>query len=61
MTSHGIIYDRKHHAAVRTSEYLFNQLIPYIGNKRRLLKLIHQAIQQTSQREGAWPKCSDTA
>ena len=45
MTAHRMIYDRKHHAAARTSEYLFNQLIPYIGNKRKLLKLIHQAIQ----------------
>ncbi len=54
MTAHRIIYDRKHHAAVRTSEYLFNQLIPYIGNKRKLLKLIHRAIQQTSQEEGTF-------
>ena len=54
MPAHRIIYDRKHHAAVRTSEYLFNQLIPYIGNKRKLLKLIHRAIQQTSQEEGTF-------
>ena len=31
-------------------EYLFNQLIPYIGNKRKLLRLIHQAIQRTRPR-----------
>jgi adenine-specific DNA-methyltransferase len=54
MTAHRIIYDRKHHAAVRTPEYLFNQLIPYIGNKRKLLGLIHQAIQQTSRKEGTF-------
>jgi adenine-specific DNA-methyltransferase len=46
------IYDRTRHAAVRTSEFLFNQLIPYIGNKRKLLKLIHQAVQQTAVRPG---------
>ena len=45
-------YDRKHHAAAHTSEYLFNQLIPYIGNKRKLLKLIEQAIQRTSREDG---------
>jgi adenine-specific DNA-methyltransferase len=49
-----LVYDRKRHAAVRTSEFLFNQLIPYIGNKRKLLRLIHQAIQNSSQREGAF-------
>jgi len=54
MTVRRMVYDRKRHAAVRTSEYLFNQLIPYIGNKRKLLKLIHQAIQQTSTAEGAF-------
>lgn len=47
------IYDRKHHAAVRTTEYLFNQLIPYIGNKRKLLRLIHQAVEQTATKPGA--------
>ena len=47
-------YDRKHHAAAHTSEYLFNQLIPYIGNKRKLLKLIEQAIQRTSAKTGTF-------
>ena len=42
------VYDRTRHAAARTSEFLFNQLIPYIGNKRKLLRLIHQAVQQTA-------------
>ncbi|MGE4351605.1 MAG: DNA adenine methylase [Bdellovibrionales bacterium] len=32
------------HSACVTSEYLFHQLIPYIGNKRKLLRLIHEAI-----------------
>ena len=35
-----LVYRAKHHAAVRTDEYLYNQLIPYIGNKRKLLRLI---------------------
>jgi adenine-specific DNA-methyltransferase len=47
-------YDRKHHAAARTSEYLFNQLIPYIGNKRKLLMLIEQAIERTSAKTGVF-------
>jgi adenine-specific DNA-methyltransferase len=54
MTAHRIVYDKKHHAAVRTSEYLFNQLIPYIGNKRKLLKLIHQALQSAAQPTGTF-------
>lgn len=54
MTAHRMIYDRKRHAAVRTSEYLFNQLIPYIGNKRKLLKLIDEAIRRTSRRKGTF-------
>ena len=48
MTAPRTAYDRKQHAAAHTSEYLFNQLIPYIGNKRKLLKLIEAAIQRTS-------------
>jgi adenine-specific DNA-methyltransferase len=47
-------YDRKHHAAAHTSEFLFNQLIPYIGNKRKLLKLIEQAIGRTSAKTGTF-------
>ena len=54
MSLHRMVYDRKRHAAVRTSEFLFNQLIPYIGNKRKLLKLIHQAVQQTSKAKGTF-------
>ena len=37
-------YKASEHAAVRTEEYLFNQLFPYIGNKRKLLPLIFEAI-----------------
>ena len=39
------------HAARWTREYLYCQLIPYIGNKRKLLPLIEQAIETT------WPPC----
>ena len=37
-------YERRKHAARSTDSFIFNQLIPYIGNKRKLLPLIRQAI-----------------
>jgi len=40
-------YGRGDHSAYRTSEYVFHQLIPYIGNKRKLLGLINKAIAKT--------------
>ncbi len=40
-------YGRGDHSAFRTREYVFHQLIPYIGNKRKLLGLINQAIAKT--------------
>ena len=40
------------HSAVRTSSYVFNQLIPYIGNKRKLLDLITMALGQTEPHAG---------
>jgi len=40
-------YDRTRHAAARTREFVFNQLIPYIGNKRKLLNLIQAALRHT--------------
>jgi adenine-specific DNA-methyltransferase len=54
MSAPRTVYDRKHHAAAHTSEYLFNQLIPYIGNKRKLLGLIREAIQRTSATTGTF-------
>ena len=43
--------DRVHHprthAAVRTDDYVFSQLIPYLGNKRRLLHVIAAAVRHT--------------
>ncbi|MFW6078107.1 MAG: DNA adenine methylase [Gemmatimonadota bacterium] len=39
-------YSRKrNHAAAHTDEYVFHLLIPYIGNKRKLLPLIFGAIE----------------
>lgn len=40
-------YHPTRHAAVRTTDYVFNQLIPYMGNKRRLLDLIAGAVDST--------------
>lgn len=40
-------YGRGGHAAYHTDEYVFHQLIPYIGNKRKLLGLINQAVAET--------------
>ncbi len=37
-------YGREDHAAAHTDDYIFSQLIPYIGNKRKLLGLIQQAL-----------------
>lgn len=46
-TASEFAYDRKDHAAAWTDKYVFHQLIPYIGNKRKLLGLIKRAICQT--------------
>ena len=40
-------YKVRLHSAVRTDDYTFSQLIPYIGNKRKLLPLISRAIEAT--------------
>lgn len=47
MTTLEYSYGRGGHSAFRTGEYVFHQLIPYIGNKRKLLGLINQAIAKT--------------
>lgn len=47
------IYDKDDHAAAWTNDYVFNQLIPYIGNKRKLLGLIQRAIAKTDVRADA--------
>ncbi|MES2498764.1 MAG: DNA adenine methylase [Pseudomonadota bacterium] len=46
-------YDRRHHAARSTDSYVFHQLIPYIGNKRKLLPLIDRAIEASGIGPGA--------
>src|SRR5688500_18856922 len=48
------VHHPRHHAAVRTSDYVFSQLIPYIGNKRKLLHLIGQALDFTGVRDGTF-------
>jgi adenine-specific DNA-methyltransferase len=40
-------YDATQHAAFHTNDYVFAQLIPYIGNKRKLLGLIDRAVKLT--------------
>ena len=37
---------------MRTDAYLFSQLIPYIGNKRKLLPMIAEAIGATGLSSG---------
>jgi adenine-specific DNA-methyltransferase len=44
MTDTDFAYIKERHAAARTNAYVFHQLIPYIGNKRKLLGLIQRAI-----------------
>lgn len=40
--------------ACRTDEYLYSQLIPYIGNKRNLLSMLNKAIQSTGVKCGVF-------
>ncbi|CAI3932027.1 DNA adenine methylase [Commensalibacter papalotli (ex Botero et al. 2024)] len=37
-------WNKTKHGSYQTKDYLFNQLIPYIGNKRKLLDLIQQTL-----------------
>lgn len=46
-TSETSVYHKRRHSARTTDEYLFNQLVPYLGNKRRLLHLILEALERT--------------
>lgn len=48
------VHHPRRHAAVRTSNYIFSQLIPYIGNKRKLLPLIHEGIRATGIDRGSF-------
>lgn len=40
-------YEPRLHAARSTKEYVFHQLLPYLGNKRHLLDLIGKALAAT--------------
>ncbi len=53
-TRNGRLHHPRRHAAVRTEEYLFCQLIPYIGNKRKLLHLIADAVRATGCANGTF-------
>ncbi|CAI3923292.1 Adenine-specific DNA methylase [Commensalibacter communis] len=37
-------WNKSEHGSYQTTDFLFNQLIPYIGNKRKLLDLIKQTL-----------------
>ncbi len=45
MAESDFAYTKERHAAAWTDAYVFHQLIPYIGNKRKLLGLIQCAIE----------------
>jgi adenine-specific DNA-methyltransferase len=47
-------YRRPMHRARYTEHYVFSQLIPYIGNKRKLLPLIAGGIARTGIRQGTF-------
>lgn len=40
-------WNKTEHSSYQTKDFLFNQLIPYIGNKRKLLDLIQQSLIAT--------------
>ena len=47
-------YHPRRSKAKTTKEYTFSQLIPYIGNKRKLLNLIQEAIKLTNLSNGTF-------
>ncbi|UCG17050.1 MAG: DNA adenine methylase, partial [Phycisphaerales bacterium] len=51
---HQAFHHPRRHAAVRTDEYVYSQLIPYIGNKRKLLPLISRGIVHTGCSRGTF-------
>lgn len=48
------LHHPRRHAAVRTEDYLFAQLIPYLGNKRKLLHLIAAGVEACGCRAGTF-------
>lgn len=53
MSQPDFTYIKGRHAAAWTEHYVFHQLIPYIGNKRKLLPLLQQAIARAGAPAGA--------
>jgi adenine-specific DNA-methyltransferase len=49
-----LVWRRDQHSAAKTDHFLFHQLIPYLGNKRKLLPLLHQAIRTTDVSGGTF-------
>ncbi|MEO7716688.1 MAG: DNA adenine methylase [Capsulimonas sp.] len=47
-------YHSRRHSAARTDDYLYSQLIPYLGNKRKLLPLIAAAVMSTGETQGVF-------
>ncbi|MGO8672232.1 MAG: DNA adenine methylase [Capsulimonadaceae bacterium] len=45
-------YRTRDHSACHTRDYVFSQLIPYLGNKRKLLTLIEHAVRLTGVESG---------
>ena len=45
------------HAAIRTGSYLDGQVLPYLGNKRKLLPMIREAITLTGVTGGTFVDC----
>ena len=54
MMSLANLYTPKQSSAASSTDYVFSQLIPYIGNKRKLLWLIEQAIRETGVSGGTF-------
>jgi adenine-specific DNA-methyltransferase len=48
------VHHPRRHSAQKTESYVYSQLIPYIGNKRKLLPLIGEAIDATGVRNGTF-------
>ncbi len=46
MTS-AFAYHKRRHAAAHTEDYVYHQLVPYLGNKRRLLGFLHEALRRS--------------
>lgn len=54
-TTHAPIRHRARlHAACRTNEYLYHQLIPYLGSKRKLLPLLASAFAASGVHRGTF-------